>query len=116
MIVDAGKLPDMMSRERLNVVVFLLFLVFSLVVALEKEEPPQCSEIKTSTDDEEQPPCVEPLSMESTDGEDEPTPLSLDESEDEAPDTSALSGTSNILLIMYAQLMLKELECWNCVQ
>ena len=105
-----------MSRERLNVVVFLLFLVFSLVVALEKEEPPQCSEIKTSTDDEEQPPCVEPLSMESTDGEDEPTPLSLDESEDEVPDTSALSGMSNRLLIMYAQLMLKELECWNCVQ
>jgi len=92
MIVHAGKLPDMMSRERLKVVVFLLFLVFSLVMTLEKEEPPQCSQIKTSTDDEEQPPCVEPLNIQSTDGEEEPTPLSLDESDDEDPDTSAVSG------------------------
>ena len=87
-----------MLRGRFIHVIFLSFLVLGLVRASDDDEPAQCPETsqpKTSSGDDgdDQQPCVAQLDVEPTDEASGPTPLSLDESDDEAGDTSPLAGT-----------------------
>ena len=82
-------------------VIVLVFLVFGLAMATD-DEPAQCpatSQAKTPAGDDDGDdggddvqPCVAQPDLEPTD-EAEPAPLSLDEGEDEAGDTSPLAGT-----------------------
>ena len=80
-----------MLRERLQSVLLLVSLVFTVASATEiaGDVPPPCRDSSQTDDDA---PCIPPVEWQSTDG-DEPTLPSLDESEDDAIDTTSLDGT-----------------------
>jgi len=100
-LAHAGQSTDKMLRGRLVQVIFVVFLVFALTMATD-DEPAQCpaaSQAKTPSGDDDgddgggdEQPCVAQPDVEPTD-EAQPAPLSLDEGEDEAGDTSPLAGT-----------------------
>ena len=83
-----------MLRER--VILLLMLLVLSVASATEiaeDDDPPTCSET-LQTDNDDDAPCIPPVEWQPTDGEESTaTSLSLDESEDDAIDTTSLDGT-----------------------
>jgi len=100
LLLRAGKVTVRMCHDRFHVLLFLVFLVFSLAFATEnvtEDEPPPCSnpsQNQTSSSDgddddsgEEEPPCIPPVEFEPTEEEqptDEPELSEKSESADEA--------------------------------
>ena len=95
-----------MLRER--IILLLMFLVLSAASATEIAEddaPPTCSET-SQTDDDDAAPCIPAVEWQQTDGEESTaTSLSLDESEDDAIDTTSLDGTSTIHRVTVTVIM-----------